>query len=360
MASGETSQAYAIAKYLLLRKAKVSLALKDRATSIYFSKQNLNFPLYITPSFNDFRNLSKRVNPQIIIFCNSKSYKRDKEFINLKTSPFPNIATFTIDSNWLFNSNLERYPYVKWADLYFINLPEKVFSLGLRKHGGYFSIDQKIAKKIIPVGIIPSYKNLKKQDKENIRRTIGIKPKEKMIFCYFSGVGAAGRPWVLYNLVSALPLIHGKDNIKIIYSGDATLLNKYFLKKYPFLIHSDVESPEYFYQLLASSDLVFQHQGLVTLTQAICANIPVITNVSIYPKTELPGLHSAELKPFHKLNLCKMLYKSTSKSKVASAINTLLYDKEAITEMKNVQKTYKNYGEKEVYKKIYEYLCNKT
>lgn len=360
MSSGETSQAYAITKYFVSQKHIVTIVLKEKINTLYFGQQKKNFRIYVAPRFHDLKKLTSKIKPNVIIFCNSKSYKRDKEFIKLHASPFPGIPVFTLDSNWLLNPKSIRYPYIKWADLYFVNFPEKVFEYGLKQNGGYFYINKSILDKIHPIGFIPSYKKLNEEAILEVRKKLSIQTHEKIIFCYFSGYGAMSRPWVIYNLLHALSILHD-NSIKVIYIGNYASLDVKHIQKYNFLIRPHINNMDDFYRILSSADLVFQHQGLATLSQAITARIPVISNVKIYRGTEYPGLHPAEVNPFARLNMCEMFYKSSPAYKIAKKIRSLLYDIGQIESMKKAQQTYYSHGEKILYEKICSYISkNKT
>lgn len=352
MGSGETSHAYAIGKYLSLKNYSVFLTIKKQDNANFVSDQKLQFPLFITKAPEDLKKLANNIKPNIIIFCNSKSFRKEKSFIFAEKSPFKGIITITVDSNWLFDSKSKNYPFIQWADKYLVNLPEAVFKNGLKENGGYFNIQKSILKNITPIGFIPSYNKISEGKIDQARKSLGIAKNEKLIFCYFSGVGATNRSWIVYNLISALKKIKNANRIKVLLVGDYTHLNMKIIDSYGWFIKYSLHDIENFYTLLSSSDLVFQHQGLATLAQAISAQIPVIANVRIYKGEEFPGLHPAEVLPFSKLGLCKMFYKSSRKIDISKSINDLLFDEEKIKKMRFVQKDYFEKGEENLYRII--------
>ena len=147
--------------------------------------------------------------------------------------------------------------------------------------------------------------------------------------------------------------------IKIFYTGPLRNLGSNILKK-SWLIKKRVLPENQFFSLLASSNLVFQHQGLGTLAQAISSQIPAIANVRDLKDEPYPKhAHSWEISPFVKLNLCKMFYQSTPLKEVQKQIEKLLYDSKEIKKMKAAQKKYCLPGESRAYKIITKLLKDK-
>lgn len=354
MYSGEISQAYAIAKYFSRKGSNVSLALATKDNLSYFAKDKILFPIYFTPKFNDVCRLVAGKNFTKIVFCNSKSFKKEPGFRMIQKSPLPKTHVYCVDSNWLFNNRSIRYPFLTWADKYFINLPADIFRLGLYQNGGYFSIPQKTLEKIVPIGFIPSYKKITHERRIAIRKKLSVNFDQKLIFCYFSGKGAASRIWLFYNLLLALKKLNNDGFIKVVYVGDVTQLDSQLVKQHSWLRALHVLNLDQFYETLSSSDLIFQHQGLSTLAQGIAAQIPIIANVGIYPHTEYPGLHPAEIMPFVKLRLCKMFYRYSRLSDISDAIYDLLYNKREIQKMTAAQSLYNASGEEQLFQAIEE------
>lgn len=355
MGSGETTQAYAVAKYFYQNNISVHLCLKEESTAKFLINSEFKLQYRITPTVKDLKDYVKKLQPDTIIFCNSKSFKRDGNFVRLKRSPFPGVKIVTLDSNWLFNYKFKRFPFILWADRYFVNIPKPIFLKGLRENGGYFHIPKNIYNRIESIGFIPSYQKPDRSKILSIRKNLGIKSDQKLIFCYISGSGAAGKPWIIKNLLKAVLLLKIKTKIKILCIGNNSLIPPAILEEFnKTLIHPDTINIDKYYQFIASSDLVFQHQGLSTLYQAISAQVPVIANVSIYPNTDMKGIHPAEIKPFSKSNLCRILFKSTPVQKIAQQINELLFNENAIKAMRVAQKD--NYSNSNGEKKLLEAL----
>lgn len=337
MASGETSQAYAVLKELQKRSLTFIFAIGKPIGENFFGKEHA-IPYEFAPTTKELKQLVEKYNPRNIIFFNSKSFRRELEFIKTKPTYLQDIPCYTLDSNWLFE-NSKTYPSLLWAEKNFVNFPQSLFEKGLKENGGYFSIAPTALQKIHPVGFIPSYKKISSEQHKTIRDSFGLTGEQKLIFCYFSGYGAAARYWVLENLIHALDLLNDKQ-IKVIYSGEPSLVNTQLLSR-PYLIHEKNVTVDRFYQLLSSSDLIFQHQGLATMAQGIAAQIPIIANIDIYPQEEMPELHLGELQPFEKLGLCRLYQKNSPIQEIAQAIQTYLYSKPDIATMKdNHQKLY--------------------
>ena len=342
---GETGQARALAKFLSKRGGKILFCLHQER-NLFFLKDDKEFKTFLTPGPGDLKKIVETENPDFLFLFNSKMW--DDEF--KKKCPFKKPKfVFCFDSNWLFNE--EKYPqykFVKWADKYFILFPKKIFELGLKEFGGNFEIEEKIKKRLIPIGFIPSYPPLPEEKKKKIKKELGVK--EKLIFSYFSGFGAGYRSFALENFVKTLErLIERKINVKAIYIGPRCGIQKNWL------IEKEGVSAKKYFEILASSDLVFMHQGMVTLAQAISCQIPVICNVSIL-KNELPRLHFWEVLPFKRAGVCEMFSKTTKIEKIAEKIEEFLFNKREIEKMKRRQKEIFERGEEKFLKEL-EKIC---
>ncbi|MCX6764498.1 MAG: hypothetical protein NTU58_02200 [Candidatus Nealsonbacteria bacterium] len=359
MGPGETSQARALAKFIFKKGGKIIFALHQKINFHFLEKDKNNFEIFLTESPSKLNLLIKTKRPDVLLFFNSKTWGRHQEFQQIPPSPKP--LTLCVDSNWLFND--KKYPFfnfIKWADNYLINIPEKIFNFGLKENGGNFVISSQTKNKIKIVGLIPYYRKISFKERLNIRKKYKIKGNEKFIFSYFSGFGAGHRIWAFDNLLKATEKIIKKGlKIKLLYLGPTDNINPEKLKKDWIILKNSLSSDE-FYSVLASCDLIFQHQGLATLSQAISAQIPVIANVARQPKASLPKIHFWEVEPFKKAGVCSLLSKSTPIDKIAKEIIKLLYDSLAIKKMREVQKKYCVPGEIEAYKIIKELLINKN
>ena len=354
MGPGETSQGYAFAKYLESKNEKVIFALAQEENINFISHK---FPYLITKNPQQLINLALKEKPNVIVFCNSKMFNSYSEF--REKSPFPKILTVSIDSNWLINDIPTKFSQIKWIHKYFINFPQKVFELGLKENGGYFFIPSYLRKKISVVGLIPSYKKLSEKQKEKIRKKLNILPSEKYIFCYFSGWGSTAQFWVLKKIIRMVKkFIKQKKRIKIIAVGNYPHYSLPKTVENFCILNPKIENANVFYQYLASADLVFQHQGLSTLSQAIAANVPVIANVKIRFKKLFPRLNPEEILPFAKLNLCKMFYKYSPIEEVEKEVKNLLYNYHQIIQMKKSQSKYYSSGEKVMYEEIKNMIIN--
>jgi len=342
---GETGQARALAKFLSKKGGEILFCLHQER-NLFFLKDDKEFKIFLTPTPKDLKKVVEKEKPDFLFLFNSKMW--DDKF--KKKCPFKKPKfVFCFDSNWLFND--EKYPqykFVKWANRYFILFPQKIFELGLKEFGGNFEIEEKMKRKLIPIGFIPSYSLLPEEKKKEIKKELGIKG--KLIFSYFSGFGAGYRSFALENFVKALErLVKRKKEIRAIYIGPRLGIRK------DWLIEKEGVSAKKYFEILASSDLVFMHQGMVTLAQAISCQIPVICNVSIL-KTELPKLHFWEVLPFKKVGVCEMFSKTTKIEKIVKRIEELLFNKKEIEKMKKRQKEIFEKGEEKFSKEL-EKIC---
>ncbi len=350
MASGETSQAYAIANYLHGLGKTVTLILKKDVTRGFFADSTPPFPVRMGATVDLFKQYVGEYKPEVIILCNSKAFRDDPAFWNAPSSLFPDKLVVSVDSNWLFLPTSAMYPYNRWMDRYYINLPPSVFKAGLLERGGTFDIPKGIADRLEPVGCIPAYQPISKEGKKKIRESFGLFHDEKLIFCYVSGFGAGSRSWVFDNLLHAVDELQ-EPKLRVILFGDVTKIDMDSLKR-PDIILPPKTNMDAFYAALASSDLVFQHQGLATLEQALSARVPVIANVTTYPDDEYPELHIGEVKPFAHVGACILHTKTTATSKIAASIHTYLFDEVAIATMKQCQELQWSNGEEELVKRL--------
>lgn len=340
---GETSQAIAFARYIIKKKKKV-LFITTEKKNIPFLKNEKDFKIFLAENPQKIKKVFDKEKPKAILFFNSKIEKNHPRFF--KKYPFSKrVPCFCFDSNWLFNEKeYPSYPFIKWADKYLIIFPEKIFETGLAE----FQVEKELRKKLSPVGFIPSYKKPSKEVIAKTRKEYHLEKGEKLIFSYFGGIGSGYRDWAFSNFISSVEkLIKKGRKIKAIYVGPETIRKKWLIKK------DSLPSDKYFFAL-ASSDLIFQHQGLATLSQVISLQIPAIANVSIKP--QLPKLHFKELEPFKKEGVCKVFSKSTPITEISNTIESLLYNKRAGEKMRKKQKAISQGGEEKAFKIIEKYL----
>lgn len=348
---GETSQARALARFIYQKGGKIIFALHQKINFHFLEKDRKIFSVFLTENPEKLKGLLKIKKPDVILFFNSKMWGKYREFQQIPPSPKP--LVLCVDSNWLFNEKKYHfYNFIEWADSYLINIPEEIFNFGLKEKGGNFSVSPEIKNKIKPVGLIPYYRKISLNKKIEIRKKYKIKENEKLIFSYFSGFGAGHRIWALDNLLkSAEKIIKKGFKIKLFYLGPVENIDPKKLKKDWIILKKSLGADE-FYSILASSDLIFQHQGLATLSQAISAQVPVICNVSRLSKEKLPQIHFWELKPFEKAGVCSLFSKSAPTEKINQEIIKLLFDGKKIEKMKKAQKKYHFSGEEKTYKII--------
>lgn len=353
MGPGETSQARALATYIAEQGEDVYFGVRQKANLWFIELNGTRFKrIFIAPTADRFAKIARRIKPDVIVFCNSKIWEPDEKFHQAPI--FPGAINVCLDSNWLFNKKLypPKFKFISWADKYFITFPKRVFENGLKKNGGGFVIGREMRDKILPVGFIPSYSlsGAPRGNKARVRRKYKIKPGEKFIFSYFSGHGATHRVWAFYNLIKAVDKLISEDKkIKVLYVGRTDDLDPEMLQRPWLIAPGSIEAGDEFFLTLAASDLVFQHQGLATLSQAISARVPVIANIAYLKDKPLPRIHFWEVGPFEKAGVCKILTKSTLTEKVASEIKALLYDKKQINAIKTRQQKLYESGEKEAY-----------
>jgi len=340
MGPGEIGQGMAFARYALSRGNFVTLSVPHAG---YLPLIRLRHPRFSSLIIKDSTVLKKTLNSKkvdILVLCNSKIFTRNDNFH--KYPPEPKIPSLSIDSNWLFGPSS---PYLSnpWVDRYCLNLPEPIFQLGLKKNGGHYKIPKKILKKISVVGLIPSYRPVSRQEKNKIRTHYGVHKNEKLIFLYTS-IGYLIKPVVFLKAYAAAKKLRAKGKkIKVIYFGDPPPASLNIKDRHWFLTLPRTNT-EHFSKVLASSDLVFQHQGLSTLEQAIGAQVPAIANVKD-PKY----MHAWEVGPFAKYGACAMFFFNDSSDAIANCAEDILFNKKRREAMRRKQRALYEKGEEKVY-----------
>lgn len=358
MGPGETSQARALAKYIAKKGGEILFCLR-RGKNLPFLSKDREFKVFITETPKDLKKVIEKEKPDIVLFFNSKMWGSCKGFLENPLFKKPPL-TVCIDSNWLFND--KKYPtfrFIEWADKYLVLFPKKVFKLGLKENGGDFIIPKNVLKKIIPVGFIPSYKKPSQKRILKTRKKYKIQKKEKFIFSYFSDFEAGHRVFAFDNLIDAVDrLIKKGKKIKVLYTGPTEDLDPNKLKKTWLIKIRKLSASEYFLTL-ASSDLVFQHQGMATLTQAISSGIPAICNVHNLRGGSILRLHFWEVAPFKRAGACEMFSKSTPIKEISKEIEQLLYNPKARQRIQKNQKLIFEQGEKSSFEILKDLLSTK-
>lgn len=351
---GEAGQARSLAKYISSKGGTILFGLLEKR-NLHFFASDKNFKIFLTETPQKLKEVVEKEKPEALLLFNSKIW--GGEFLEKPPFEKPPVSV-CVDSNWLFNEKKYPHRFVKWTDRYLVLFPKKIFQLGLEKNGGDFVIAPYVLNKIIPVGFIPSYKKPSSTKLSMLRAKYKIKKDEKFIFSYFSGFGAGHRVFAFNNLVASIErLIKKGRKIKVLYVGPTKDINRKLLQKEWLQTEEKLPANEYFLTL-ASCDLVFQHQGMVTLAQAISAEVPVICNVHLLKDEEPPKVHFWEVNPFARTGACKMFSKSTPIKEITQTIEKLLYNNTAIKKMLKAQRSILEKGEEKSFQ-ITRKLINK-
>lgn len=347
MGPGEIGQGMAFAKYALGRGNFVDFSVPGQQYLPLAQSQDKNFSVSIASDSKTLNELLWQKNPDLLILCNSKIFTRNDDFPN--NPPNPPIPALSIDSNWLFSPS-SPYAFNHWVNLYCLNIPEPIFNLGLKQNGGNYEIPLEIRKKIVIAGLIPSYTPLSREEKNNVRREYNIGEDEKLVLLYCS-MGHMTKPAVFEKAYHAVKnLIVSGRKIKMIFFTDNTSV-QIDLKDRDWFIIRPLVPADVFSKVLASSDLVFQHQGLSTMEQAIGAQIPVIANVKDKEMEKNPDYHrhAWEVGPFDRYGACSMFFFKDAVSDITKEAERLLFDNDAREKMREKQKSLYSKGEEVVY-----------
>lgn len=358
MGPGETAQGIGLANYAAKKGDSVVFVVRTQGNYGFAGEQIKGAKIFLAEDAKSLKKIFEREKPEVLVLCNSKLARYYDGFF--LESPSRKIVSVSLDSNWLFDKDGGWYACADWLDKYFVIFPQEIFNSGLKKYGGNYDIPPEIATRIETVGFIPFFKKPSAKTRLEIREKYKIKKNQKFIFSYFSGYGADHRAWAFDNLEKAVDILIQKGmDIKVLYIGAKNGLSEGSIKK-DWLIVEEKLNIKDFYLALASADLVFQHQGLGTLSQAFSVNIPVIANVMDLSDERVSNhAHAWELGPFAKLGLCDMFYRSTPVEEISREAEKLLFDKKAIRVMKTLQKKYYFAGEENAYKTIKRLLKNK-
>lgn len=352
MGPGEIGQGVAFAQYALKKGADVTFAIVDKKNSPMVNSNMAHFNvLLLKKTSKSLNNAIFESKPDVLLLCNSKIFSGDGFYPN--HPPMPKPLTISIDSNWLFGPD-SPYKSLPWVDKYCVNIPEKVFKLGLKKYGGHYAIPPKAFKKIKIVGLLPSYSKIPISSIKKIRNKYGVSRSEKLVFLYASTAShsASILSQIFKKAIDVVRILRKKGHkIKIINASEIPK-NIFKIKEEWILNLNQVDTRE-FYKILASSDLVFQHQGLGTLAQAIGANIPAIANVRDFKDEKSPyHAHAWEIMPFFKSGVCSVFHFSAPLPMLATEMEKLLYDNKAISKMKKKQALLYESGEKNVFEEM--------
>jgi len=349
MGTGEIGQGVAFAKYAISQGFFVTFAIFDNKYLPFLNFDEINFKhIVLDANVKSLNQAIAQDRPDILVLCNSKMLEHDGYCDN---PPTPKPITISIDSNWLFSKD-SPWKFMPWIDAYCINIPKDVFGLGLVANGGNYDIPADVMKKIKIVGLVPSYPKVSDLVKEETRKRYGILPEEKLIFMYASPTSISTDQQVgiyLKAIESVRILISKGKKIKIINIGN--IPQSVIDIDENWLINEKSRDASEFYEILSSSDLVFQHQGLSTLEQSIAANVPIITNVKDLKDEEyVHHAHEWEISPFVRYGACDMMHFSDDISESVDKIERLLYDASAISKMISCQSQLYEPGEANVLK----------
>ncbi len=354
--SGEASQGYAIGKYLVEQKHQVIFALRlDATVPIYTSVPF--FDLVVAPTPHALQELVRRVQPDAILLCNSKTFNDDTAFV--ESSPWEAIPTFGVDANWLFEPT-GSMRCIQWLDRYFVTFPPDIFERGLKENGGYFAIPPDIRPRVEPVGFVPFYQKPDVQERARVRQALSIQPHEKLIFCYVSGYGAGVRGFVLQRALSVVSQLRKKGReIKVFAAGQLDCIQTHPSCEVDWLVRHGRTAIDDFYAHVASADLVFQHQGLITIAQAVSAHVPIIANIEeLFDVDGSLRLEIGEVLPLQQAGLCHFFFRQSNLGEVQNAIEALLYDEREICKVQQMQRKYCSGGEQSLYNAIMAYFSS--
>ncbi|MFQ5568607.1 MAG: hypothetical protein ACE5G0_02965 [Rhodothermales bacterium] len=335
MGPGETAQGAAFARYALAAGHDVSMGVLVPETLRFID--DLDAPKSVIRTGTEARNEIERGGFDVVVFISSKAFKSDPDFQN--TPPKNRPLACSLDSNWLFD-HPRWFPCIQWLDTIFLNFPPRIYRYGLKEHGGFYQIPAHLKPRLMPVGLVPSYPPLEARTRAEIRHRLGVQDHHALIFSYFgfSMTYHADFYGRYLRVMEALDAESG-GRLRVIHFGHER-------PQAPWLVPVErtVGSRRYF-DLLASSDLVFQHQGLGTLQQAMSAHVPAVVNVPP-PRRGVRHTLAAEVEPFARAGVCTRHFFDDPLDQVLDSMRTLLFSPESRAAMVREQKNHYSVGEK--------------
>jgi len=387
MAMGELAQAKAIAFYAK-KKGDQNIFIAKEPKLISSIKDD-GFKVIPTKNTSMTQNIIKKLEPDVVFCCNSKSVSIVEDPILDKPPLPPKPLVCSLDSNWLFSQDKRAFfTSPPWIDRIYVVFPSSIYLMGLWENGGHYKIPKYFKKKILPVGFVPSGNKIPEKAKQQARKKLKLKEDEKLIFIYFGFFEKLLAPAFFPLLKKAVENFSDKGkNLKILFKGKYDVGEKY--GKSGWIIHYPwFKTEEEFNTHLACADLVIQHHGLGTLPKTIHNLVPTICLVPEI-KRELPYYRHSEyyeIEPFMRLGLCETLpYNITSRKgtkslhffitdpkhypisnlsisfqRLEELLNDLLYDEDRIERMRKAQKENFEKGEENVYNDLINILKERT
>ena len=354
---GEYAQAESFALYTKTKRDQ-NIFITDDA-KLVVAIRGAGFDTLTSKDTENTKKLIKKINPDVLFLCNSKTVfmYNDSILKEPPSSPRPFIASF--DSNWLFLDDKRlSCDTPKWIDLIFAVMPKAIFNKGLYKNGGHYKISKIFNDNLFCSGFIPSGSKISQAKKKKIRKKLGIKKDEKLIYSYFG----TREKFIIKNYLKSIEKIvdyFKKENKKI--KVFIKLTKKQKIPDYDWLITKYWITEDEFIGYIGSSDLVIQHHGLGSLPKVIRNQVPVICIVPDVKKEYPYYKHSPfyEIEPFRKLGLCYSIPYSFSKKILKERIIDLLYNPIKKNNMKKAHNKYFEKGEQKAYKKLIEELKKK-
>ncbi len=343
--TGEFALAESFALYAA-QKSHENIFITDEAR-IQKALGEQHFSAHLATSPQDAQDLLHSLQPDVLFHCSSKTthmydFSLMKEF-TLKPKPF----SVSLDANWLWLEN-GKSPFrtPDWLDLIFVVMPKPIFQQGLHEYGGHYKISRIFRDKICNPGFIPSGDTISSSRKRQVREALGIGD-GKLIFSYFG----TREPLILENYLKALEQIAPALGLKVFLK----LAQRRELPRFDWLITEEWLSREEMGAYIASSDLMIQHHGLGTLPKAIRNQVPAIC-ITEEVNGDYPYYkHSPyfEIDAFKKLNLCRGIHNyDFSLEALQEHIESLLFDRVAICQMKDDQKKHFEAGEAKAYQTL--------
>lgn len=309
--------------------------------------RDTGFSVHIAQTPRETRELIRRLNPDVLFHCNSKTVHKDPSSLMKEPPLDPRPFSSCFDSNWLWLRD-ERSPFQApdWLDLIFVVMPKPVFDQGLLENGGHYRISEVYRDKIYNPGFIPSGREVSKTQKEKVREKLGVKKEEKLIFSYFG----TRQEFIIDDYIKCLERIAPSLNVKVFIK----LAERLQLPKCEWLATRDWLTMDEMIEYPAASDLVIQHHGLGTLPKIIRNQVPALC-IAPEPEGEYPYYrHSPyfETEAFRKLGLCNSITYGFSTEVLKENIESLLFDDLVISKMKKSHATYFEEGEEKAYDKL--------
>lgn len=346
---GEYAQATAVAS-LLQTKGEEILFISSNP----FLKEvitNDGFLIDLVADDDSVKNVISNLVANILFLCNSHTTAR----YELSRPPHIKLVC-SLDSNWLFNNQIYHgsFSTYDWIDICYVLFPKRMYEKNLKENGGYFDIDPFFKSKIYTPGFLPVGIKVTENERQEMKKKLGIQHDQKLIICYFGTSYFLPQHFrdlstsayqVIYDLISNIYSEGLKPHIVNLSTESEIYLKKNKTKEYN--------------EMIACADLFIMHHGYGTIPKLLHNQIPVINFTQMPEDKHIISYY--ELKPLIDAGAIEHFFFETyNKSILQIKIENLLQNPDEIKKMQNNQLRIFENGETNLINHLYQHYNRKN